>query len=82
MLVDRRDRPLVTLSRTFVMPADPRGRPVVDPTPSNEPVETIPLEPERASDAAGTAANDDLDEQEDESFPASDPHSDWAGPPT
>jgi hypothetical protein len=21
-----------------------------------------------------------LDEQEDESFPASDPHSDWAGP--
>lgn len=22
----------------------------------------------------------DLDEQEDESFPASDPHSDWAGP--
>lgn len=22
-----------------------------------------------------------LDEQEDESFPASDPHSDWAGPP-
>jgi hypothetical protein len=24
---------------------------------------------------------DRLDEQEDESFPASDPHSDWAGPP-
>jgi hypothetical protein len=24
----------------------------------------------------------DLDEQEDESFPASDPHSDWAGPPS
>ncbi len=24
---------------------------------------------------------DPLDEQEDESFPASDPHSDWAGPP-
>jgi hypothetical protein len=23
-----------------------------------------------------------LDEQEDESFPASDPHSDWAGPPS
>jgi hypothetical protein len=22
-----------------------------------------------------------LDEQEEESFPASDPHSDWAGPP-
>jgi hypothetical protein len=22
----------------------------------------------------------ELDEQEDESFPASDPHSDWAGP--
>jgi hypothetical protein len=23
---------------------------------------------------------DSVDEQEDESFPASDPHSDWAGP--
>lgn len=23
-----------------------------------------------------------VDEQEDDSFPASDPHSDWAGPPT
>ncbi len=27
------------------------------------------------------AERDRLDEQEDESFPASDPHSDWAGPP-
>lgn len=25
-------------------------------------------------------SDDYLDEQEDESFPASDPHSDWAGP--
>jgi hypothetical protein len=25
-------------------------------------------------------SDDDLDEQENESFPASDPHSDWAGP--
>ncbi len=27
-------------------------------------------------------SDDYLDEQEDESFPASDPHSDWAGPPS
>jgi hypothetical protein len=30
---------------------------------------------------AGEDLPDRLDEQEDESFPASDPHSDWAGGP-
>jgi hypothetical protein len=45
------------------------------------------------SDRAGGSTGDDahpadpqneerLDEQEIESFPASDPHSDWAGPPS
>jgi hypothetical protein len=29
----------------------------------------------------GDPDRDPVDEQEDESFPASDPHSDWAGPP-
>jgi hypothetical protein len=37
------------------------------------------------SDESGPEADDPgpdrLDEQEDESFPASDPHSDWAGGP-
>jgi hypothetical protein len=27
-----------------------------------------------------TDADDKVDEQEEESFPASDPHSDWSGP--
>ncbi len=37
-----------------------------------------------ASDAAdpGRRVEGHLDEQEEESFPASDPHSDWAGPPS
>ena len=30
---------------------------------------------------AGRSIDDYLDEQEAESFPASDPHSDWSGPP-
>ena len=37
--------------------------------------------PERdPADAAGHDRDEYLDEQEEESFPASDPHSDWAGP--
>ncbi len=32
--------------------------------------------------ASGITPDDRLDEQGDESFPASDPHSDWAGPPS
>lgn len=35
----------------------------------------------RAVAAATQARERRLDEQEAESFPASDPHSDWAGPP-
>jgi hypothetical protein len=33
-----------------------------------------------ADDAAVSHREERVDEQEDESFPASDPHSDWAGP--
>jgi hypothetical protein len=35
-----------------------------------------------AGDGEGDPEHDRLDEQEDESFPASDPHSDWAGGPS
>jgi hypothetical protein len=41
--------------------------------------------PPRSADPVGVSdrpVDDDLDEQEAESFPASDPHSDWAGPAT
>ncbi len=31
--------------------------------------------------AVGTDPEDYLDGQEEDSFPASDPHSDWSGPP-
>ena len=34
-----------------------------------------------AGDGGDDTERDRLDEQEDESFPASDPHSDWAGGP-
>jgi hypothetical protein len=48
-----------------------------DPQPNPEPSGTaagpVPAAPE-------PSAYDHLDEQEVESFPASDPHSDWAGP--
>lgn len=37
---------------------------------------------QRPSDTARLTLDEYLDEQEAESFPASDPHSDWAGPPT
>jgi hypothetical protein len=45
-----------------------------------------PKRPSDRNDEAGTAGDPDpterhLDEEEDQSFPASDPHSDWAGPP-
>lgn len=36
---------------------------------------------QRRPSLAKPTLNDYLDEQEVESFPASDPHSDWAGPP-
>jgi hypothetical protein len=39
-----------------------------------------PEQESESQDAGGGRREDELDEQEDESFPASDPHSDWAGP--
>ena len=36
--------------------------------------------PQDESDDVGTDPDDYLDEQEEDSFPASDPHSDWSGP--
>jgi hypothetical protein len=33
-----------------------------------------------SAESSTSVSDDDLDEQENESFPASDPHSDWAGP--
>ncbi len=38
-------------------------------------------QPQDESDEAGTDRDDYLDRQEEDSFPASDPHSDWSGPP-
>ena len=34
---------------------------------------------EARADSGGARGDDYLDEQEEESFPASDPHSDWSG---
>jgi hypothetical protein len=50
-----------------VADADRERRSTEGPSP-----EADPQEPGRSSD-------DYLDEQEEESFPASDPHSDWSG---
>jgi GNAT superfamily N-acetyltransferase len=47
---------------------------MLDPRPTDNPAG-------RGNDTAAPGNEDYLDEQEDESFPASDPHSDWAGPP-
>jgi hypothetical protein len=41
-----------------------------------------PDEPAEAPNGTPELADDQVDEQELESFPASDPHSDWAGPPS
>ena len=43
-------------------------------------VSTTP-QPKDESDEARTDRDDYLDGQEEDSFPASDPHSDWSGPP-
>jgi hypothetical protein len=50
--------------------------PMANAKPTDERAETPPAALKDTSD------DEHLDEQEDESFPASDPHSDWAGPPT
>ncbi|HEX4176016.1 MAG TPA: hypothetical protein VHY81_08870 [Acidimicrobiales bacterium] len=39
----------------------------------------MPDEDDAGADAEPTTREDRLDEQEEESFPASDPHSDWSG---
>jgi hypothetical protein len=44
----------------------------VSATPRDEPAEAEPAEAD---------AEEYIDGQEEDSFPASDPHSDWAGPP-
>ncbi len=38
-------------------------------------------QPQDESDEARADRDDYLDGQEEDSFPASDPHSDWSGPP-
>jgi hypothetical protein len=53
---------------------------MADPRPSDEPAEMSVADPEGPSNSLGAAVDDDVDEQEVESFPASDAHSDWAGP--
>jgi len=54
---------------------------VADVTPDNDPAENAPVDQGSELSALGGATDEHLDEQEAESFPASDPHSDWAGPP-
>jgi len=53
---------------------------MADPKPGVQSAETP--EPGGPPPAAERATEDRLDEQEVQSFPASDPHSDWAGPPS
>jgi hypothetical protein len=50
--------------------------------PADERAETPATDKDDGPTSGGGAPDEYLDEQEDESFPASDPHSDWAGPPT
>jgi hypothetical protein len=47
------------------------------PQPNQEPTGTGP---DQVPDGPEVTTYDAQDEQEVESFPASDPHSDWAGP--
>ena len=56
--------------------------PMANPSPNDERAETPATDSKDPPARVGRAADEYLDEQEDESFPASDPHSDWAGPPT
>jgi hypothetical protein len=43
--------------------------------------ETTAIPGRDEGDGGDDSERDHVDEQEDESFPASDPHSDWAGGP-
>jgi hypothetical protein len=42
---------------------------------------SAPTDPDAPARQVDGSDRDRVDEQEDESFPASDPHSDWAGAP-
>lgn len=48
---------------------------------AQQPSNAVPRD-EASRETAARKIDDYLDEQELESFPASDPHSDWAGPPS
>lgn len=52
-----------------------------DPRSTEHPT-TSAVPPDQPAVPPDPSATDKLDEEEDESFPASDPHSDWAGPAT
>jgi hypothetical protein len=39
------------------------------------------IEPDSVESDGADGANEYIDGQEEDSFPASDPHSDWSGPP-
>jgi hypothetical protein len=58
---------------------------MTDPKPEDDPRERVvtPLDPaiERRGPVPVNPQDDPVDEMERESFPASDPHSGWAGPP-
>jgi hypothetical protein len=51
-----------------------------DPRPDDATAGAAPSG-QRSPGSPGPPGDSYVDEQEDESFPASDPHSDWAGPP-
>jgi hypothetical protein len=53
---------------------------MLDPKPDDE-ASDGPQDGPGPPGSSGRVTDDYLDEQECESFPASDPHSDWAGPP-
>ena len=53
---------------------------MADPRPRDEPAKTSQADPEAPSDSLAALDDDYLDEQEVQSFPVSDAHSDWAGP--
>ena len=54
---------------------------MADARSSDEQAEMSDAGPEGPSGSVEAVTDEDLDEQEVESFPASDAHSDWAGPP-
>jgi hypothetical protein len=53
---------------------------MAEPLPSNKQAGPSEDGSSEAHDPTRPTLDEYLDEQEDQSFPASDPHSDWAGP--